>query len=40
MKQDEVRQNCPPKIRSLTPKEQEMMKKTFDEMFKEDDCRD
>ncbi len=40
MKQDEVRQIYPPKIRPLTPKEQEKMEKIFDDMFKEDDCHD
>lgn len=40
MKQDEARQNCPPKIRPLTPEEQKKLDKIFDEMFKEDDCHD
>lgn len=40
MKQDEARQICPPRIRPLTPEEMKMMEKTFDAMFKEDDCRD
>lgn len=40
MKQDEVRQICPPRIRPLTPEEQKKMEKIFDAAFKEDDCRD
>lgn len=28
-----------PRIKPLTPKEQQMMEKAFDELFKEDDCR-
>lgn len=40
MKQDEARQNCPSKIRPLTPEEQKKMDKIFDAMFKEDDCHD
>ena len=40
MKQDEVKQICPPRIKPLTPKEQKIMEKTFDELFKEDDCHD
>ena len=40
MKQDEVRQTCTPKIRPLTPEEQKKLDKIFDDMFKEDDCRD
>ena len=40
MKLDEVRQTCPPRIKPLTPEEQEKMEKIFDVMFKEDDCHD
>lgn len=40
MKQDEVRQTCPPKIRPLNSEEQKKMDKIFNAMFKEDDCRD
>ena len=40
MKDNDLHQICPPRIKPLTPEEQEMMKKTFDEMFKEDDCHD
>lgn len=40
MKQDEARQICTPKIRSLTPEEQKKLDKIFDNMFKEDDCHD
>lgn len=40
MKDNDIHQICPPRIRPLTPKEMKMMEKTFDEMFKEDDCRD
>ena len=40
MKQDEARQIYPPRIKPLTPEEQEKMDKIFDAMFKEDDCHD
>lgn len=40
MKDNDLHQICPPKIRPLTPEEQEKLDKIFDDMFKEDDCRD
>lgn len=40
MKDNDIHQICPPKIRPLTFEEQEKMEKIFDDMFKEDDCRD
>ncbi|WP_282805912.1 hypothetical protein [Lactobacillus isalae] len=39
MKDNNLHQICPPRIKPLTPKEQKMMEKAFDELFKEDDCR-
>ena len=40
MKDNDIHQICPPKIRPLTPKEQKKLDKIFDDMFKEDDCHD
>ena len=40
MKDNDLHQTCPPKIRPLTPEEQKKMDKIFDAMFKEDDCHD
>ena len=40
MKDNDLHQIYPPKIRPLTPEEQEKMEKIFDDMFKEDDCHD
>ena len=40
MKDNDLHHICPPKIRPLTPEEQEKMDKIFDAMFKEDDCHD
>lgn len=40
MKQDEVKQIYPPRIKPLTPEEQKKLDKIFDDMFKEDDCHD
>lgn len=40
MKDNDLHQIRPPKIRPLTPEEQKKMDKIFDAMFKEDDCHD
>ena len=40
MKDNDLHQICPPRIKPLTPEEQKKLDKIFDDMFKEDDCRD
>lgn len=40
MKDNDLHQICPPRIKPLTLEEQEKMEKIFDDMFKEDYCHD
>ena len=40
MKDNDIHQICPPKMRPLNSEEQKKMEKIFNAMFKEDDCRD